>query len=90
MIYMEKYKKDILLVLVGERMKSAVKIQEILTESGCFIKTRLGVHDGMPQKCTSRGLIILELVGDKKDMKKLANKLDGLYSVKTKLVSIAM
>jgi len=86
----QEYKKNILLVLVGERIKSAIKIQEILTESGCFIKTRLGVHDGMPQECTSRGLIILELIGDKKDMKKLAGKLDSLYSVKTKLVDISM
>jgi len=86
----EELKKSILLVLVGERMKSAVKIQEILTESGCFIKTRLGIHDGMPDKCTQRGLIVLELVGSLKEKRKLAKKLDSLYSVKTKLVEIGM
>jgi len=82
--------KSVLVMVVGKRRDIAVKIQEILTESGCIIKTRLGIHDGVGNTCSDEGLIILELVGSSQEKKKLAKNLDALYGVKTKLVDLKM
>ena len=63
--------KTILLILIGNRKDSAVKVQQILTAWGCNIKTRLGIHDGVLENCSDTGLLILELVGKKMTTKKL-------------------
>lgn len=55
--------KSILVILVGNRKESAVKVQQILTGWGCIIKTRLGIHDGVLDNCSDEGLLILELHG---------------------------
>ena len=67
-------KKQILLVLIGNRKESAVTVQKILTGWGCLIKTRLGIHDGVLDECSDAGLLILEIVGDKKKHKEMARK----------------
>lgn len=82
--------KSVLVVVVGKRRDMAVEIQKVLTDSGCIIKTRLGIHDGVGNSCSDEGLIILELVGTTKEKKKLAKNLDALYGVKTKLVELKM
>ncbi|MFH1183114.1 MAG: hypothetical protein V1690_02525 [Candidatus Moraniibacteriota bacterium] len=82
--------KSVLAMIVGKRRDMAVEIQKVLTEGGCIIKTRLGIHDGVGDSCSDKGLIILELVGTTKEKKKLAKNLDALYGVKTKLVELEM
>ncbi|HEY1406316.1 MAG TPA: hypothetical protein VF857_06890 [Spirochaetota bacterium] len=84
---MEEY-KCIMIILVSHRSKSAVEVQRLLTEWGCSIKTRLGIHDGVGDRCTDTGLIILELVGDKKTKDDLDQKLSALDGVSTKLVEM--
>ncbi len=81
-------KKDLLLVLVDGRKQSAVKVQQILTEWGCLIKTRLGIHDGVLDNCTEHGLIILELVGDPDKHQEMTRKLNLLPGVKAKLENL--
>lgn len=81
--------KTILLILQKKRRETATAVQSCLTEFGCIIRTRLGIHDGVPDKCTNEGLIILEMVGERTDMKALENKLDAIHDVRTKLVDIS-
>ena len=73
--------KNILLVLVGKRRESAVEVQRLLTEYGCYIKTRLGLHEASENMCAEEGLIILELVGEKA-------KQDALYEALQKVSCI--
>ncbi|MFH0771403.1 MAG: hypothetical protein V1933_02165 [Candidatus Omnitrophota bacterium] len=82
--------KTLLIILVANRSKSAVSVQKALTEFGCIIKTRLGIHDGVLTHCSNTGLIILELVGEKARVKKLAEKINGILEVKAKLVEISL
>lgn len=82
--------KSILLVLIGNRVGTAVKVQEVLTNMGCFIKTRLGIHDGSPEACTNTGLLILEILGKEDDKKKLVKDLKKIADVKAKLVELAL
>lgn len=81
-------KKSVLIILVDKRKEEAVKVQQILTFWGCLIKTRLGIHDGVLDKCSNHGLIILELVGAEAKKKEMARKLNLLKGVKAKLVNI--
>lgn len=81
--------KTILIVLMHKRRASAPAVQRILTDHGCIIKTRLGIHDGVLDKCSDEGLIILELAGDRAEVKELETKLNAQDGVKTKLVEIA-
>ncbi len=81
-------KKQILLILIGNRKETAVTVQKILTGWGCLIKTRLGIHDGVLDDCSESGLLILEIVGDEKKHKELAKKLNLINGVSTKFVKL--
>jgi hypothetical protein len=83
-------KKSILIVLVDQRHKNAVRVQKILTTWGCLIKTRLGIHDGILDNCSETGLLILELVGDKKKQQMMLGRLKVLPGVAAKLVEIGL
>ncbi|MDR1417939.1 MAG: hypothetical protein LBI80_02095 [Endomicrobium sp.] len=79
---------NILILSVEQREAYAIKIQEILTNSGCAIKTRLGIHDSSSQVCSQKGLIILELISEKSDIDNLVLQLQKIDGVKVKLVTI--
>ncbi len=72
---------NIVAIKIEKRENSAVKVQNILTEYGCIIKVRLGLHDVPSDICTSSGLVMLEVVkGDKAipDLLEELNKVDGV------------
>jgi hypothetical protein len=54
--------KIIMGIKLRERMKSAGKFQELLSEYGCEISTRLGLHVTSEDSCSPNGLIILEFI----------------------------
>lgn len=81
-------KKSVLLILIGGRKESAVKVQQVLTAWGCIIKTRLGIHDGVLDNCSDEGLLILELHGDQEQREELARKVAVLPGVNSKLVEL--
>jgi hypothetical protein len=81
-------KKSILLILIGNRKDSAVKVQQILTGWGCTIKTRLGLHDGVLDNCSDSGLLILEICGTEEQNNELARKVSVLPGVSSKLVEL--
>jgi len=80
--------KHVLLILIGNRKESAVKLQKILSAWGCIIKTRLGIHDGVLEHCSDQGLLILELHGVKEDMLELSRKIELLDGVSSQLVEL--
>jgi len=80
--------RHVMLILVGSRKEAADKVQKILTGWGCFIKTRLGLHDDVLENCSESGLIFLELTGDVAQMKEIEHKLNLVKSVDAKLISL--
>ena len=52
----------ILGIRLDNRMESAMEFQKVLTQHGCIIKTRLGLHDVDNNKCSPNGLILLEVL----------------------------
>jgi len=81
-------KRTVLLLLVRHRQDTAQKVQKILTGWGCFIKTRLGIHDGVLENCSDSGLIFLELTGDMTKHEEITRKLNLLEGVDAKLISM--
>ncbi|MGA2668343.1 MAG: hypothetical protein ABSF32_05440 [Ignavibacteria bacterium] len=82
--------KSILIILIGNRKESAVKVQQVLTAWGCLIKTRLGIHDGILDKCSDQGLLILELYGSKKEKDEVARKVAVIPGVSSQLVTLKL
>ncbi|MGI6393162.1 MAG: hypothetical protein ACOX2F_00255 [bacterium] len=77
--------KTIMLIMVGKRRETAVEVQKLLTEYGCSIKTRLGIHSAAGDACTEDGLIILELAGKEEEHKELFGKLSVLKCLTVKM-----
>lgn len=66
---------NILGVRIEDRVKEAGEVQKVLTQFGCSIKTRLGLHEVSIDLCSSSGLILLELTGSKEEQQKLHDAL---------------
>ncbi|MFW6271325.1 MAG: hypothetical protein ACOC4G_14805 [Bacillota bacterium] len=69
----------IMAVIVDKRTDVAFEVQKILTEYGCIIDSRLGLHQ--VKECSDEGLIILHLCGEKKRIEELEEKLKNLDRV---------
>ena len=82
--------KTVLLVLISDRKEGAISIQKILTDWGCLVKTRLGIHDGVLDNCTNSGLLILDIVGDKTKNEEMTRKLNLVKGVSAKLVTLSI
>ena len=72
--------QKVVVIGVKHRREEADKLQKLLTEHGCEVKARLGLHEA-GTVCSDEGLIILQLVPDDPlgdSMVKELNKLDGI------------
>ncbi len=56
-------------IRLENRMNTAMEFQKILTEFGCIIKTRIGLHDVSDNKCAPNGIILLEVIDDEEGRK---------------------
>lgn len=74
-------KHIILGVHINNRVESAKSIQAVLTEYGCNIKTRLGLHDVDENHCATSGIMLLELTGKSEETNQLITKLEGISGV---------
>ncbi|MBF0121413.1 MAG: hypothetical protein HQK79_21495 [Desulfobacterales bacterium] len=68
----------ILGVQVTNRVENILEVQKILTEYGCNIKTRLGLHDLNENTCSSVGLLLLETYGEEAKIHEMEAKLKGI------------
>lgn len=80
--------KNIIIISVKQRKNVSCEVQEVLSEYGCLIKTRLGITDSTPKKCSQTGLIILEFLGNKREITLMNKKLSKIEGVIVKSVSI--
>jgi hypothetical protein len=78
--------RRVMLILVSSRQESAQTVQKILSGWGCFIKTRLGLHDDVLENCTESGLIFLELKGETEKLDEMERKLNLIKGVDAKQV----
>lgn len=77
--------RTIMGIEIGLREEDALKVQKLLSEHGCSIKTRLGLHEASDSLCSSTGLVILEFASGKEaEIQALENELSQLQTVKVR------
>jgi hypothetical protein len=72
----------IMAITLDPRTDNAPTVQEVLTEHGCIIKMRLGLHETSSQACSERGLILLQLSGEENEVNDLREDLSSVHGVK--------
>ena len=67
-------------VRLDNRIETAAELQKILTQFGCIIKTRLGIHEADEYKCSHNGIIILDIINDEQvpEFEKELCKIEGI------------
>ncbi len=68
---------------VENRKEVAKKVQNVLTEFGCDIKTRLGLNDYKEEECSYKGLILVDVPNRAKALE-LENKLKEIDNLTVK------
>ena len=68
-------------VHITDRLQHAIQVQEVLTEYGGYIKTRLGLHEIDDNFSSPNGVLILECVGDEAKFNEFAKKLGTVEGV---------
>ncbi len=76
---------NIMVVKVESRREDSTKVQEVLSKFGCSIKVRLGLHE-TENVCSEEGLLILQLSGERDEMRKLEKALNEMNRVQAELV----
>lgn len=61
-------------VCLENRVESSVKFQKIISELGCQIRTRIGLHPSKEVVCLNRGIVLLEVKGEAELLKKELSK----------------
>ena len=79
---------QVILIKIDHRSSEASKVQSLLTEYGCNIKVRLGLHEVSKEFCANDGLIILEVNGTDAELKTMIEGLNAIEYVEAKLVAM--
>jgi hypothetical protein len=76
----------IVLIKIDHRNQDASQVQGILTEYGCNIKVRLGLHEASNEFCAQDGMIILHAEGKTEELQIMLDKLNAIDYVQAKLM----
>jgi hypothetical protein len=75
-------------IVQENRTETAVKVQDILTKYGCYIRVRLGLHDAELASCTNSGIILLQLCGEGLPLQEMEKALKAIPNVKVKYMTL--
>ncbi len=75
-------KNKIIGIKISSEVDDLVKVQEVLTDYGNVIRTRIGINQLEDDKTGLRGLLLLELNGDKNQIKNFKTELNNIKGVK--------
>jgi len=75
-------------IKLENRSETAIQVQNTLTEYGCYIKVRLGLHNLNDQVCSQDGLILLELVAENNIINDFLEKLNSIEGTTAKKMFI--
>ena len=78
---MSKARHIVLGVHITDRAQHVPRVQDLFTEYGCSIKTRLGLHTVAEDFCSPNGLILLEMAGPEEPIFELMEKLRAVQGI---------
>ena len=73
---------------VDHRHSNALNLQKTLTEFGCNIKLRVGLHETGEDFCSDDGVIMLQARGDKETIGKMMDAFNNVEGVTAKLLDL--
>ncbi len=68
-------KRIVVGIHISNRVERVPDVQALLTEYGCYIKTRLGLHQVEESMCSTKGLLICEMCGEEAKTLEFESKL---------------
>lgn len=77
-------KQVILGIYLKDRQKDAEEVQRFLTDYGCYIATRIGLHETHDDFCAGYGLILLQMIGAERFTDELVGVLNAIQDVEAK------
>jgi hypothetical protein len=78
----------VVLIKIDHRATEATRVQGILTDFGCNIKVRLGLHEVSKEFCANDGLVVLEVEGEKAIIDQMLEKLNAIEYVNAKMIEM--
>ena len=75
-------------IRMDNRVSNAKRLQEVLTENGCKIKTRLGMHEVGDDECANYGMIMLQPCGEPAEIERLVRDLNAMDGVTAKMMDL--
>jgi len=75
-------------IRMDNRVGNALNFQKVLTENGCRIRARLGLHEVSDDACSNDGLIVLQPCGEKEEIEQLVEDLNSLKGITAKLIDL--
>ncbi len=81
---MQKKNHYIVGVHVDDRVSHVPRVQDVFTTFGCYIKTRIGLHETNDNFCSPNGLILVELMGDDGKFEEFTGALKAIEGVDVK------
>jgi hypothetical protein len=69
---------------ITNRVRHASEVQQVLTEFGCNIKTRLGLHEVADNYCAGEGVVLLEIIGGHGIRQGMVDKLKRIEGIEVK------
>jgi hypothetical protein len=83
-------KRIVLGIQVTNRVEKVPDVQKILTDYGCNIRTRLGLHEVSKSVCSALGLLLLDTYGDEADILEMEKKLKKVKGLVVKKMTFEM
>ena len=75
-------------IRLSDRIKNSTQLQNLLTDYGCIIKTRIGLHDTSCGVCSPYGIILLEVINDEERIEGMINELQKVQGVKFNIMEL--
>ncbi|MBS6212622.1 MAG: hypothetical protein KH812_21540 [Proteus hauseri] len=73
---------------VNHRTGNALKLQQALTQFGCNIKLRVGLHETGEDFCSDDGVIMLQVSGDLSTAQRMMDAFNDLEGVSAKMMDL--
>lgn len=73
---------------VDHRRSNALNLQKTLTEFGCNIRLRVGLHETSEEFCSDDGVIMLQACGDKETIDRMVASFNALEGVSAKMMDL--
>ncbi|MBD3315219.1 MAG: hypothetical protein GF344_05485 [Chitinivibrionales bacterium] len=75
---------------ITDRVSHVPSVQSVLTEYGCNIKTRIGLHEVSDGFCSPNGLLLVEFVGSDELFRNFVSALKDIEGVEVQQMVFPM